>query len=188
MTNEIKTIEPQTIDSSSNIKWTEKIETIYPETIESPTYDYGNSQNTLDYNIALRNKPSGWLYAIIEAWGTQSIPNNTTTTITGLSTKSGNSAMTATSNQITITEAWAYLLSAYCFIWWTSWNIQFRIRKNGTSITPHYRVNPPSSSWTTPFINTIENLVVWDILTIILFQDSGSSQTLQNARLWVSKI
>ena len=43
---------------SNNVKGTEKIETIYPETINIPTYDYGNSQNTLDYNIALRNKPS----------------------------------------------------------------------------------------------------------------------------------
>lgn len=57
MTNEIKTIKPQTLESSSNIKWAEVIETIYPETIESPNYDYGNSQSTLDYNIALRNKP-----------------------------------------------------------------------------------------------------------------------------------
>jgi len=58
MTNDI--IEPKTLESSWNIKWTEKIETIYPETIEVPNYDYGNSQNTLDYNIALRNKPNWW--------------------------------------------------------------------------------------------------------------------------------
>ena len=51
-----KITNPETLESQTKV-W-EKIETIYPETLEVPTYDYGNSQNTLDYNIALRNKPS----------------------------------------------------------------------------------------------------------------------------------
>lgn len=53
----IEEVKVETIESTSRPKWAEVIETIYPETIESPTYDYGNSQSTLDYNIALRNKP-----------------------------------------------------------------------------------------------------------------------------------
>lgn len=60
MINETKVIEPQTLESSWDIKWSEKIETIYPEVLEVPTYDYGASQNQLDYNIALRNKPTSW--------------------------------------------------------------------------------------------------------------------------------
>lgn len=37
-----------------------KIETIYPETLEMPSYDYWVHQNQLDYNVALRNKPTWW--------------------------------------------------------------------------------------------------------------------------------
>lgn len=54
----IEEVKVETIESTSQPKWAEVIETIYPETIEVPNYDYGNSQNTLDYNIALRNKPT----------------------------------------------------------------------------------------------------------------------------------
>lgn len=54
----------------------EKIETIYPETIQVPNYDYGASQNTLDYDIALRNKPTiptqnipkYWIFTINNSW------------------------------------------------------------------------------------------------------------------------
>jgi hypothetical protein len=125
------------------------------------------------------------LYATIEQW-TQSIPNNVLTTLTWLSTISGNAAMTATADQITITQSWFYLLNAYCFIWWNS-AVIYRILKNWVTITPHYRLT--TSSWaSTPYIIAIENFVVWDNIKIAFYQNSGSSQTLQNARLSVSKI
>lgn len=54
----IEEVKVETIDNQAKIG--EKVETIYPETIETPTYDYWTSQNTLDYNIAIRNKPSAW--------------------------------------------------------------------------------------------------------------------------------
>lgn len=41
-------------------KWSEKIQDVKQEELQIPNYQYGNSQNTLDYNIALRNKPSSW--------------------------------------------------------------------------------------------------------------------------------
>lgn len=71
MINEVKV---ETIETTSQPKWTEKIETIYPETIPVPDYNYGNSQNTLDYNIALRNKPNNsnnpkmWSFTITWTW------------------------------------------------------------------------------------------------------------------------
>lgn len=52
------TISPEVIWDNKTIKWTEKVETISPEYIELPTYDYGNWQNTLDAELALRN--SSW--------------------------------------------------------------------------------------------------------------------------------
>lgn len=61
-------IKVETLDKNSEVKWTEKIETIYPKTIDIPTYDYGNSQNTLDYDIALRNKPIVWSNYKIWNW------------------------------------------------------------------------------------------------------------------------
>lgn len=56
----------ETIDNQTKVG--EKIETIYPETIETPTYDYWNSQNTLDYNVALRNKPTWWSHYKVLTW------------------------------------------------------------------------------------------------------------------------
>jgi len=67
--------QPMTKIEEDKIKWIEKIETVYPETIQLPNYQYWNSQNTLDYNISLRNKP------VIESW--QFYIWNTTITSTG---------------------------------------------------------------------------------------------------------
>lgn len=53
--------EQEIIWNNKKEKGVEKIETITPEVIETPNYDYWYSQNTLDYDVALRNKPSwGW--------------------------------------------------------------------------------------------------------------------------------
>jgi hypothetical protein len=56
--NKIEAIKQDSIDNAKNIKGAEKIEYIKQSSIQTPTYDYGNSQNTLDANIALRNLPS----------------------------------------------------------------------------------------------------------------------------------
>jgi hypothetical protein len=64
--NEIVKVE--TLDNKSEVRWTEKIETIYPETIDIPNYQYGNNQNTLDYNISIRNKPISWSNYKIWTW------------------------------------------------------------------------------------------------------------------------
>lgn len=168
-------------------KWFDFTEVITSEIIETPNYDYWKSQNTLDYNIAIRNKPSGWLFAQIEQNTTQSISNNTATTINTLWTKIGNTSMTSTANQITITQSWIYLINAYCFAWWSS-NIVFRVMKNWVTIWPHCRMWTTSVWVNTPYIATFENLVVWDVLTLLFYQNSWSDQVLQSARLWVSKI
>jgi hypothetical protein len=169
-------------------KWTDKIQDVSQEQIQVPDYQYGNNQNTLDYKIALRNKPTNWwLFASMSASSNMTIPNSTATTITNLLTKSWNTTMTATDNEITITQEGNYLLSAYCFAWWSS-TIIFRIMKNWTSLVPHYR-SWTSSAWSiTPFINIIEPLVVWDVLTLLLFQNTWANQTLQSSRLSVLKI
>lgn len=49
------------------IKGAEKIETITPETIDVPDYQYGNWQDTLDAEIALRNNNSSW-WSSIKIW------------------------------------------------------------------------------------------------------------------------
>lgn len=48
-------------------KWTDKIQDVSQEQIQVPNYQYGNNQNTLDYNIALRNKPTNW-WLTIQMW------------------------------------------------------------------------------------------------------------------------
>jgi hypothetical protein len=54
-----KTITSQeVIWDNKTIKWTEKINTISPDTIDIPDYSYGNWQETLDAEIALRNNAS----------------------------------------------------------------------------------------------------------------------------------
>ena len=57
------------------IKGAEVIETIYPEEIPLPSYDYGRSQEPLDYATQIRNKPttSGWRmkvghFSIVTTW------------------------------------------------------------------------------------------------------------------------
>jgi len=48
----------ETIDNQ--IKVWEKIETIYPETIQTPDYSYWTNQNTIDWQIAIRNLSTWW--------------------------------------------------------------------------------------------------------------------------------
>jgi len=54
----IDEVKIETINNSINIKWVETIENITPEILETPTYEYWQSQNQLDYEISLRNKPT----------------------------------------------------------------------------------------------------------------------------------
>jgi len=73
--SKIEDVKINTIWEDTKVKWVEKIETIYPETIELPNYQYWQSQNTLDYELALRNKPSWWgniktWYSSIPSWYT----------------------------------------------------------------------------------------------------------------------
>lgn len=49
----VKPITPEEINNINDV-WM-KIETVYPETTIIPTYDYWNSQNTLDAEVSLRN-------------------------------------------------------------------------------------------------------------------------------------
>jgi len=164
----------------------ESIDIIKPEFIKMPNYDYWRSQEGLDYR-RLRNKPTWWLYASMLAWN-QSIPNNTDTILTGFNTKVWDTAMTATANQITITQNGNYILSAFAFAGWDTWNIVFRIMKNWVTINPHYREWNTSSLARTPSVNTMQTLVAWDILTLLFFQNSWWAQTLQSAYLVVSKL
>ena len=46
-------------------------ETIKPEIIETPNYDYWQSQNTLDYNIAIRNKPDATWSKVFCWWNSR---------------------------------------------------------------------------------------------------------------------
>lgn len=167
MTNEVKV---ETIDSNSTIKWTEKINTIYPETIQVPDYDYGNSQNTLDYNIALRNKPNP-SYALIEWNSTQSIPDNIQTQVTILSVVITNDTwLTWTANQITINSAWMYNIVAWVRMPNTGTN--FHIMKNAA-------VYISSIQWgLTLNINKLALLAVWDVITLEVYQNTWWSITL----------
>ena len=140
--------------------------------------------NEWEYKKEIKN--AWWVYAKIEATSLQSIPNSTITKITWLSTKIWDSAMMATADQITITQAWTYLLNAYCFTWFST-SVVFRIYKNWSTIVPHYRESAPATSWC-PSITAVEQLVAWDVLTMIIFQWSWTSQSIQNATLSAIKI
>ena len=59
MSQSNQTSKLETIDNTPNDKTVENIEVVKIETIQTPDYSYGQSQNTLDANIALRNKNSG---------------------------------------------------------------------------------------------------------------------------------
>ncbi len=49
----------ETLDSTPTYSKDEvKMETITPEFVPLPNYDYGNKEETLDYNVVLRNKPT----------------------------------------------------------------------------------------------------------------------------------
>lgn len=70
----IEDVKIEAIWEDTKVKGVEKIETIYPETIELPNYQYWQSQNTLDYDLALRNKPSWWWQ--IKTWILANINTN----------------------------------------------------------------------------------------------------------------
>ena len=91
-------------------------ETITPEVIQTPNYDYWNSQNTLDYNIALRNKPTWW-------WSKTLIFERPASVWTWLQSFTGfgftpkNYTIQATRTDITAT--WYPCFSDWCFDWTT---------------------------------------------------------------------
>lgn len=127
------------------------------------------------------------LYASI-SWWLLSILNNTTTTITWLSTKIWDSAMTATADQITITQNWFYLINAFCYWGWSANLTNFRLLLNGSNIAPHIRLWTSTAWVVTPTITTMLSLVAWDVLTLTIYQNSGSTQVLQTPSLSVVKI
>ena len=127
------------------------------------------------------------LYASI-SWWLLSILNNTTTTITGLSTKIWDTAMTATADQITITQSWFYLINAFCYWGWSANLTNFRLLLNGSNIAPHIRLWTSTAWVVTPSITTMLSLVAWDVLTLTIYQNSGSTQVLQTPSLSVVKI
>lgn len=45
-------------DAGKTPKGEEKIESVSIPTVDVPNYEYGQSQNTLDFQLALRNKPA----------------------------------------------------------------------------------------------------------------------------------
>jgi hypothetical protein len=128
------------------------------------------------------------LYASI-SWWLLSVLNNSTTIITWFSTKIWDISMTAIDNQITITQTWNYILSAFTYTSWNNWNIIFRILKNWVSLWPHYRQWPDSTELgrTAP-INVIQTLLAGDVLTLSFFQNSWWTKTLQSTYLAVSKL
>ena len=79
-----------------------------------PSQQYGKDQDTLDYNIAIRNKWAGSAtYAVMQSNGNESINDSTQTLVTNLGTKfTSDTSMFWTSNRITITTAGVYFLSA----------------------------------------------------------------------------
>lgn len=55
----IEDISPETLDTRVSYKKDEEpIETIKQENIVLPSYDYGRSQEPLDYETQIRNKPT----------------------------------------------------------------------------------------------------------------------------------
>ena len=54
MDKEIKTTSQETLDTETN----KNIDYISIETVPEPDYSYGNGNQTLDYNVAMRNKPN----------------------------------------------------------------------------------------------------------------------------------
>ena len=126
------------------------------------------------------------MFATIEQNVNQVIPTNIATTIINLWNKVWNTSMTNTANQINIVEDWFYNISAFCFCWW-SWNIVFRVLKNWNITNPHCRLWTTTAVINTASINFYEQLSKWDILTMIIYQDSWLNQTIQISRLSVCK-
>ena len=65
----MKNINPEIIWEKE--KWFDFTNVVKPEIIEIPDYSYWQSQNTLDYNISLRNKPNPYAWVWIrtsEQW------------------------------------------------------------------------------------------------------------------------
>jgi hypothetical protein len=61
-----KNTKPETIEDQKQV-W-EKIETIYPEEIETPSYDYWQSQQTIDWDPWIRNIWKFHIWKITITW------------------------------------------------------------------------------------------------------------------------
>ena len=171
-------------------------ETITPEVIQTPTYDYWNSQNTLDYNVALRNKPSvswwvwnNWAYSFVIAnW---SATNVTTTLPLKWWFNWWWVVLNDTANNwIKVTEAWLYYITAQASFWLTNWaRIYTRIRVNWKWIwlSQYYRYPSTTTIYYYPIhISGVWHLNAWDVVTFVWYSDWTLDWSQQDVSNWVT--
>ncbi len=129
-------IAPEILDNTKNV-WV-KIETIYPDTIPLPTYDYWNSQNTLDAEVSLRNLSTGWQFYIWSTtitatwdivvtwvWFTPKLVKFTVCSGTWNTWEVWIGSMTSTSQQCV--NVWnSVYIGTQCIYYWSSWSVKAR--------------------------------------------------------------
>lgn len=140
------------------------------------SFRYGKSIEALDYNTQIRNKPTSTTtkkYCFATKSASQSINNTTGTTITLNTYETNDTAMSATSDRITITQAGQYLVTAQ--VQWASNGTGSReafIRINGSTIFLDTYVVPNASDLTSIQMNTIKTFAVNDYIEIRGYQTS----------------
>lgn len=151
---------------------------------------YGKSIEALDYNTGIKNKPETTsMNACLIQSGTQNISTATQTALTTLTSVSGDTTMTATANQITITQAWTYLISLSFFdaSWSATWVRNAIINKNGSNAFIARRI-PSASSGLDVSASYPLVLSIGDIIKMDIYQDSWISMTASTAFISAVKI
>lgn len=184
------------MENTNEIIWTKEkgfdfTDTIKPEIIETPTYDYWNSQNTLDYNVALRNKPklNQNKYCFANITSNKTLNSWTSFVITFDKFETNDSWMSTTSDRIIITQNWQYHLCwliTYSYVpWWVreGW-LRYTRNWTTTTIVDTYQSSPWAGISTTIALNTILTLEVWDYIQMRAYQDSWVTCNISS---WISQ-
>lgn len=136
---------------------------------------YGKSIEAIDYTTGIKNKPAASTkhYCFATKSASQSINNTTGTTITLNTYETNDSAMSTTSDRITITTAGQYLVCGQ--VQWASNGTGSReafIRVNGSTIFIDTIVVPNASDLTSVTLHTIKTFAANDYIEIRVYQNS----------------
>lgn len=175
----IEDISPETTSTKQSYsKNEEKIESVSMPNIQVPDYMYGNSQDTIDAWIAIRNLKSSTTdkkYCIAYKSTTTTVDSSGTAIV--LDTYDTNDSGMNSSWTITITKDWVYNINSCVVCPTQTWSVYSTlIELNWSQYVKQSRYAAANFSLSLE-CNVISKFVVWDVLQLKYYATNASSET-----------